>query len=162
MTKAMDDLLEFAQIKLQMDFNRCSELYFYEKEPQVAKFVQAVWEWQRDRQKSQMVWEIFHNAFNTDELNFFAGLASFVGNCLLDDDRFVVKWFEWDFEEYEKSGDMKPKASTKENPKSWPEVFWAPDQTGEHDPNILLEIMNIHESRTNKRMQEIKESLDYE
>lgn len=138
---------------------RLDSLIEENKNSDVGNFIERVLNWYHDKNKKQLLWEIFHNVFDLNPILFMETFASFFTNCLLDDSAFRVEYRKLFVDEknnlvWEKDG-HKTVLSTKDDPKAEPVVFW--DNDGSQNVALLMEAMDKAELIHFRRIQENEE-----
>lgn len=158
-------LFEQAHAGLQEDLNNIQQRTADASLPDVQKFVNLVLEWRTDPNQKQLLWEMFEEAFSTqDLLTFFGTFNSFVSNCLLANSCFAVEWRKPDYDlsgtesreiQYLPDGCVKTILTTKEDPDSSAHVIWAHDEHPGHcsDAKVLIEAMEFMKQRNAEYME---------
>lgn len=127
----------------------------------VTDFIIRVLEWYNNKDKSQLLWEFTHKAFDMNPLLFMGSFGSFVGNCLLDDSSFKIEWRKPDLNGYSlkwlPNGEFQTIVTTKDDPKGKPLLVWSGDDDGETDVALIMEAMDILEEREKIRAAKFKE-----
>ena len=126
---------------------------------EVGDFIQRVLVWYQDKDRKQLLWEVFHQVFDLDPILFMGSFGSFVANCLLDDSAFRVEYRKLFVDGkhdlvWEKDG-YKTVLSTKDDPKAEPVVIR--DNDGTQKVALLMEAMDHAEFRHFRRIQENEE-----
>lgn len=153
----LEDAVEQAKSCIDSDYGRiCNMLAISDIETR--KFVDRVLEWYSDKKnRCQWLYVMFEpsGALKVQEpTQFLASLASFVGNCLLDDSSFLIEWRKYHFtENHSNIFDNSERGfvtdlTTEDDPKSWPCVVAYPsNDNGSTDAAELLHAMDIMEQR---------------
>jgi len=157
-------------------YNECMDQAEWQN---VANFIARVLEWYDDeKDKRHWLYEMFRSVVDLDAVNFAKDLNSFIGNTIMDDSFFVISWRKPDylvtsytFEiagvskiiprktlQYER-GEIKMQATAKDDPEGVPEIEWASDSNPDCSQNVqlLMEAMDIHETRQNERSTKMEE-----
>ncbi len=139
--------------------NRLDSLIKENKNSDIGNFTERVLAWYHDKNKKQLLWEIFHNVFDLNPILFMETFANFVTNCLLDDSAFRVEYRKLFVDGkhdlvWEKDG-YKTVLSTKDDPEAEPVVIR--DNDGTQKVALLMEAMDHAEFRHFQRIQEDEE-----
>lgn len=125
------------------------------------QFIMRVLNWKTDTVNDghQKLWELFHEVIDTSPPNFLDSFHSFVVNCLLDDDAFLVEWRKPLVNDdgmlvWNRDGSMKTVIVDKDDPRAHPVVVRTGD--GSQNVSLLMEAMD-HKDWEVKRREELEE-----
>jgi len=116
----------------------------------VKAFIARVFQWRRDKNGRQWLWELFHEAMDMSPLGFMDSFESFVANSLLDDSAFRIEWRK-NFH----GGVCKTVLTTKDDPKAAPVVVL--DNDGTQQVALLMEAMDHKEWEHRQRIEQEEE-----
>lgn len=161
MTDQAEAVLKDAMLCLGRDYSRIQERLEATKGTSIHTFLVTFLEWHQDKRKSQLLWEMFHDIISINPLLVLGDLDSFVGNYLLDDSYFKIKWRKVDYAEdfsiqWLRNGNMKMKAADKDDLQAKPMVLRAKDDKGSQDVDLLLEAMRMFHAREELRVAAIE------
>lgn len=129
----------------------------YAKHPELREFIDKILGWKAS--DTLHLYKMFRGVMAYDDLEFLGSLDSFIGNCLLDDSCFQIKWMRTKYDENHqliwKNGEHLEEETTPEDPRGNPFVVRSSDQ-GSQDPSLLVQTMLVLEQRDEARIRNIR------
>jgi hypothetical protein len=114
---------------------------------EIREFVEQVFEWRKDGEKDQWLWEIFREVVDFNQKEFLSSFRSFVGNFLLDDSYFRIEWrrafiSSEGFLEWLPDGNYRTEIVDKSADRAFPIVIPDYSDSGSQNVSLIKEAMD--------------------
>ncbi len=162
--KILEELFEESQFTIKNSYERLlADIEFYSSNPEdatIVAFYEKFIQWRKDENHKYYLWMMFQRVIDVNSPVWFMSFRSFVANYIIDDSYFEICWTKPNVgDDYNGDPLTTVVATSKEDPKARPIVYFSNDERGFQDPALLLEAMNLLEKREEEEAVRIRREV---